>query len=96
LKTVIANDERISMDLVNSIGFLAALLSAVSMAPQVVKVYRTKKTDDLSLWAFAVLSCGLFLWLVYGLLIQAMPIIMGNAVGFGFSLYIVIMKTRHG
>lgn len=84
------------MNLVNSVGFLAALFSAISMAPQVVKVCRTKKTEDLSLWAFAVLSGGLFLWLVYGLLIQALPVIMGNAVGLGFSLYIVIMKIRHG
>lgn len=84
------------MDLVNTIGFLAALLSAVSMAPQVVKVYQTKKTEDLSLWAFAVLSGGLFLWLIYGLLIQALPVIIGNAVGLAFSLYIVIMKIKHG
>jgi len=84
------------MDLVNTIGFGAALLSAVSMAPQVIKVYRTKKTDDLSLWAFLVLACGLFLWLVYGILIQALPIIAGNAVGLTFALYIVIMKIRYG
>lgn len=84
------------MDIVNTIGFLAALLSAISMAPQVIKVYRTKNTEALSLGAFAVLSSGLFLWLVYGLLIQAMPVIIGNAVGFMFSLYIVIVKIRHG
>jgi MtN3 and saliva related transmembrane protein len=84
------------MDLVSAIGFSAALLSAISMAPQVVKVYRTKKTGDLSLWAFSVLASGLFLWLVYGILIQAMPVIIGNAVGFIFSMYIVLMKIRYG
>ncbi|MBN2516168.1 MAG: SemiSWEET transporter [Deltaproteobacteria bacterium] len=84
------------MDLVNVIGFSAALLSAVSMAPQVLKVYRTKKTGDLSLWAFSVLAGGLFLWLIYGILIRAIPVIIGNAVGFIFSMYIVMMKFRYG
>lgn len=84
------------MDLVNAIGFSAALLSAVSMAPQVLKVYHTKKTGDLSLWAFSVLASGLFLWLIYGILIRAVPVIIGNAVGFTFSMYIVIMKIKYG
>jgi MtN3 and saliva related transmembrane protein len=84
------------MDIVNTVGFSAALLSAVSMAPQVIKVYRTKKTEDLSLSAFLVLACGLFLWLVYGILIHALPVIAGNAVGLTFVLYVVIMKIRYG
>lgn len=78
------------------IGFVAAFVSALSMAPQVIKVYRTKKTKDLSLWAFSVLSVGLFLWFIYGILIRSAPVIAGNAVGFSFSFYIVIMKARHG
>jgi MtN3 and saliva related transmembrane protein len=84
------------MNTANVIGFLAALISSISMAPQVIKIYKTKKTDDLSLWAFVVLATGLFLWLVYGLLIRSMPVILGNAVGFTFTVYIIIMKIRHG
>jgi len=84
------------MNTANVIGFLAALICSISMAPQVVKIHKTKKTDDLSLWAFTVLATGLFLWLVYGLLIRSMPVILGNAVGFTFTLYIIIMKIRHG
>jgi MtN3 and saliva related transmembrane protein len=84
------------MNTANIIGFLAALISSISMAPQVVKIYKTKRTDDLSLWTFVVLATGLFLWLVYGLLIRSMPVILGNAVGFTFTVYIIIMKIRHG
>ena len=78
------------------IGFLAAFICAVSMTPQVVKIYRTKKTSDLSLGAFSVLASGLFLWFIYGLLIHSLPIIVGNGIGFSFTLYIIIMKIRHG
>ena len=84
------------MNTANIIGFMAALICSISMTPQVVKIHKTKRTEDLSLGAFSVLATGLFLWLVYGLLIKAMPIILGNAVGFTLAMYIVIMKIRHG
>jgi len=84
------------MNTAEIIGFMAAFICSVSMTPQVVKIYRTKKTSDLSLGAFSVLATGLFLWFIYGLLIDSLPIIVGNGIGFSFTLYIIIMKIRHG
>ncbi|MBN2398408.1 MAG: SemiSWEET transporter [Deltaproteobacteria bacterium] len=78
------------------IGFMAAVICSLAMSPQVIKIYRTKQTHDLSLGAFAVLGTGLFLWFVYGLLINSAPVILGNAIGFSFTLYIIIMKIIHG
>jgi MtN3 and saliva related transmembrane protein len=78
------------------IGFTAAVISSLAMSPQVIKIYRTKQTHDLSLGAFAVLGTGLFLWLVYGVLIQSAPVMLGNAVGFSLTLYIIVMKIMHG
>ncbi|MBW2648527.1 MAG: hypothetical protein JRC53_01720, partial [Deltaproteobacteria bacterium] len=74
------------MNIAETIGFMAAFICAVSMTPQVVKIYRTKKTSDLSLGAFSVLATGLFLWFIYGLLIQSIPVIVGNGIGVGFTL----------
>ncbi|MBW2638299.1 MAG: SemiSWEET transporter [Deltaproteobacteria bacterium] len=84
------------MNTATIIGLTAAFLSSISMIPQVMKVYRTKKTKDLSLGAFAVLAVGLFLWFVYGIMIQAIPVIIGNAIGLSLVCYIVIMKIQHG
>ncbi len=84
------------MNIATIIGFLAAFLSAISMAPQVIKIYRTRKTKDLSLGAFSVLASGLLLWMVYGIIIEAIPVIVGNAVGFSFSMYIILMKIKNG
>jgi len=84
------------MSIADLIGFMAAVICSISMTPQVIKIYRTKKTNDLSLGAFSVLAAGLFLWLVYGLLIHSIPVIAGNAIGVGFTLYIIIMKILHG
>lgn len=84
------------MNIAEIIGFLAAFICSVSMTPQVVKIYRTKKTSDLSLSAFGTLASGLFLWFIYGMLIHSIPVIVGNAIGFSFSMYIILMKMRHG
>lgn len=84
------------MDLATIIGLAAAVLSSLSMSPQVIKIYRTRQTGDLSLPAFLSLATGLFLWFVYGIMIGAVPVIIGNAVGMSLVLYVVIMKLKHG
>jgi len=45
---------------------------------------------------FVVLSCAIFLWFIYGLLIMALPVIIGNTLGFILTIYIVIMKIKYG
>ena len=89
-------DEGIPVSMADIIGFTAAVISSLAMSPQVIKIYRTKQTHDLSLGAFAVLGTGLLLWLVYGLLIHSAPVMLGNAVGFSLTLYIIVMKIMHG
>jgi len=84
------------MSIADIIGFTAAVICSLSMTPQVIKIYRTKKTQDLSLSAFSVLATGLSLWFLYGVLIHSIPVIAGNAIGVSFTLYIIIMKILHG
>ena len=84
------------MTLIDLLGFTAAAISTVAMAPQVIKVHKTGNTRDLSLSAFALLALALFLWFVYGLLIVAYPVIIGNAIGFALTAYIIAMKLKYG
>ena len=78
------------------IGLIAATCTTISFFPQILQVYRTKQTRDLSLLTFIALTVGIFLWLIYGLLIKSLPIILANAITFIGCLYIVVMKIRHG
>lgn len=84
------------MDGVTLIGLMAAVISTAGFAPQVIKVHRTKMTRDLSLGSFIVLFSGLFLWFIYGLLLGALPIILGNAVACAMVAYLIVMKIKHG
>jgi MtN3 and saliva related transmembrane protein len=84
------------MDGVTLLGLLAAAVSTVGFAPQVIKVYKTRMTRDLSLGSYVILFSGLFLWFIYGLLLGDTPIILGNAIACAMAAYIIYMKIRHG
>lgn len=77
------------------IGTLAAACTTVSFLPQVVKIYRTKMTRDLSMPMYAIFAIGVFLWTVYGLLTKSGPIVWANTVTFILCMYIIAMKIRH-
>ena len=78
------------------IGIAAGILCTISFIPQVVIIVRTKKTKDLSLMTFSILSLGVLLWLIYGILINDFPIIMTNGVILVLSVLIVVMKIKYG
>ncbi len=84
------------MDGVTLIGLAAAAISTLGFAPQVIKIHRTRMTRDLSLGSYILLFAGLFLWLIYGLLLGALPIILGNAIACAMAAYIIYMKLKHG
>jgi MtN3 and saliva related transmembrane protein len=83
------------MDNVTLIGSVAAICTTISFVPQVIKIYKTKETRDLSLLMYAVFSLGVFLWLCYGIMIKSMPIMIANLVTLTFSLFILIMKVKY-
>ncbi|MCK4948411.1 MAG: SemiSWEET transporter [Candidatus Aureabacteria bacterium] len=77
------------------IGLCAGSLCVISFLPQVIKIFRTKNTRDLSLITFSLFSLGVFLWLIYGILIKSLPVILTNAAMAVLTLLIVVMKVRY-
>ncbi|MBW3538123.1 SemiSWEET transporter [Candidatus Parcubacteria bacterium] len=76
------------------IGWLAGALTVVAFLPQLVKIIRTKKTRDISLPTFLVLSSSALLWTLYGLLRSDLSIAVTNAIILTFSAMIVTYKVR--
>lgn len=77
------------------IGGCAGILCTLSFLPQVIKIFRSKNTRDISLSTFSIFSIGVFLWFIYGLLIKDIPIIMTNIAIFILALSIVFMKLKY-
>jgi MtN3 and saliva related transmembrane protein len=78
------------------VGVIAATCTTCSFLPQVVKIVRSKRTGDVSLLMYAILSTGLFLWLVYGFTIKDFPLIFANCISLTLSMSVLLLKIRHG
>ncbi|MGE5547582.1 MAG: SemiSWEET family sugar transporter [Solirubrobacterales bacterium] len=64
--------------LIDVIGTLAGTLTTVAFVPQVVKTWRTRSTRDISLAMWLSFWVGVALWLVYGLMLDAWPVVIAN------------------
>ncbi|MFZ5485490.1 MAG: SemiSWEET transporter [Pseudomonadota bacterium] len=78
------------------IGYLAATLTTCSFVPQALHTFRTRDVRGISLSMYAAFTVGIALWLVYGLLLQAWPIVAANAVTLTLAGAILAMKIRYG
>ncbi len=78
------------------IGSLAAILTTVSFIPQVLQVWKTQHTHDISLGMYIAFTSGVALWLLYGILISSWPVIIANAITVCLAGAVLIMKIRFG
>lgn len=83
------------MLLTDTIGTVAACLTTASFVPQAWQTFRTRDVSGISLGMYSLFTVGVGLWLVYGLLLVAWPIIIANAITFGLALAILVMKLRY-
>ena len=77
------------------VGYAAGILATAAFVPQVLKTWKTKSTKDISLVMFITFTTGIFLWLVYGILISSWPIIIANIVTFTLASIILILKLKY-
>lgn len=68
------------MDTIHFIGYLSGFIIAISLTPQVIKAYKTKSTNDISLLWNSIFLLGLILYFIYGVGIGEMPIIIMNGI----------------
>lgn len=77
------------------IGYIAASLTTLSFLPQALHTFRTRDVSGISLGMYSLFTAGVALWLVYGLLLGAWPLIAANAVTLALALTILVMKLRY-
>ncbi len=75
------------------IGFAAAACTTAAFVPQVVRVWRLKRAEEICLVTVLALSIGSLVWLTYGLLISSLPIVLANGVTLVLVLTILLLKV---
>jgi MtN3 and saliva related transmembrane protein len=81
---------------IETIGTAAAIVTTICWVPQAVHILRTRDTRAISLWMQAAMTAGIFLWLVYGVLIADGPLIWSNIVTLMLVAAILCLKLRYG
>ena len=82
-------------ELVDMIGIAAGTLTTMSFLPQLVTVYRTRSAEDLSYTYLSMFALGVILWLFYGIILHAFPIILANAVTLTLVVSIMALKVYY-
>lgn len=83
------------MDLITLVGIAASISTAVSSLPQLVKLLKEKKAENVSLVMFAVLVLGLGVWVWYGILKKDWIIIIANGFSCLINLITFILSIRY-
>ena len=78
------------------IGTVAGTLTTAAYLPQVIKVWRSRSAGDISLQMYLLMVTGSVLWVTYGVLMMAWPVILANGVSLIFTAIILAFKLRYG
>ena len=83
------------MDTITLIGIAASIFTAISLMPQLIKVIKEKKAEDVSLGMLAILFAGLGLWATYGFLKKDWIIIVSNCFSFIVNLLLAFYAIKY-
>jgi MtN3 and saliva related transmembrane protein len=83
------------MEWIDWIGSAAACLTTASFVPQAWHTFRSRDVSGISLPMYSLFTLGVTLWLVYGILLQAWPIIIANVITTSLALMILVMKLKY-
>ena len=74
------------------IGYAAAFCGTVSLIPQIVKLWKERSAKAISATMYLIYTLGVVLWLIYGIMINSIPLIIAEIITLILSIAILIMK----
>ena len=83
------------MEFITIIGLIATIITTISLFPQLLKILKTKSTKDISMVMYSVFCVGVFLWIVYGVLLSDSPIMIANTLAFTQGVIILLLKLKY-
>jgi MtN3 and saliva related transmembrane protein len=81
--------------MLETLGYIAGILTTVAFVPQVMQIYRTKSAKDVSLAMFLLFTVGVALWLAYGIMTHSFPVVVANTVTLMLSFVILYFKWKY-
>ena len=85
-----------SINPIDTLGYFAAVLTTAAFVPQAWLTFRTRDVSGISLAMYSAFTLGITLWLAYGWLLGAWPVIVANAITLALAAGILTMKIVLG
>lgn len=82
------------MNFIQILGLTAGSLTTAAFLPQVLKTWKTRSAKDLSLGMFSLFCLGVALWLVYGFMVNDIPVIAANLLTLMLASTLLFFKLR--
>ena len=77
------------------VGIAAGILILSGWVPQIIKVYKTKRLNDVSSYLMICIFAGAVLWLVYGIEIDDIYIMGVNVAAMFLTMTVLSMKLKY-
>ena len=74
-------------------GFIAAFLTTTAFLPQAYHSWKTRDLSGISLPMYSMFTLGVAAWLIYGYLINSLPIIVANSITLVLSAIVLYLKV---
>ena len=84
------------MNPIDWLGYVAASLTTLSFVPQAWHTFQTRDVRGISLSMYSAFTLGVLLWLVYGVMLGAWPVIVANVITLALAAGILVMKLVLG
>lgn len=79
----------------DTVGYVATAVWTFLMLPQVIKSFKTKTLKDISRYMIFMYIGNCFLRLVYGFLIQSLPLMLCNGIALIIGILQLILKIKY-
>lgn len=83
------------MDLTEILGLFAGFCTTIAVTPQLYKTWKTKDVEDISLKMFLVLTTGLLMWTIYGIIKGDLPIMLTNGISTTLNFVMVFFYFKY-
>lgn len=77
------------------VGLIAGICTSMSLLPQLIKLLKNKKAEDISLFYLLILFIGLGFWIWYGSLRNDIPILVTNGFSLVINGVIIVMGIKY-
>ncbi len=81
--------------LVEVVGLVGATFTTLAFVPQVVKIWKNRSSNGVSLSMYVCMLVGIIIWLAYGILINSIAVIVANILSGILQVVIIFLTLKN-